>query len=300
MPLERIRIVGTGQAGRAMGRILARAGFALTVSGRTPERERDAVRFIGAGAAGAGPADLVFLAVPDDRIEEAASGLKDVRGAIVAHLSGSLSSEVLAPLRAAGARTGALHPLRSFADPAAAAEAFAGTFCAVEGDAADELEGLVRRIGGVPLRVRPEAKALYHAGAVFASNYLVAILEAALRLFESAGVPRAEALPALVVLSRGTLENVARIGIPAALSGPVERGDAATVRRHAEALRSRAPGLAGIYADLARLTCEVALAKGSIGRKEAGAVNASLGSPESPGVVIVPPERTRSRARRRS
>ncbi|MBI2898826.1 MAG: DUF2520 domain-containing protein [Planctomycetes bacterium] len=298
--MKSVCIIGTGQAARAMGRLLARAGYAIAaVVSRSTDRARDAARFIGVGTPSTrtAAADLVLLAVPDDRIEEVAEGLGDVRGSVVAHLSGARSSEILAAPRARGARTGAIHPLRSFADPAGAAESFPGTFCAVEGEAAAELETVVRAIGGVPLRVRTEGKALYHAGAVFASNYLVAILEAALRLFEAAGVPRTEALPALAVLARGTVENVSRIGIPAALSGPIERGDAATVARHAAAIRERLPALAGLYSDLGRLSCEVALAKGSIGKKEAGALNGAFGSPESPGVVLLRPERTRSRRR---
>jgi predicted short-subunit dehydrogenase-like oxidoreductase (DUF2520 family) len=278
-----VEVVGTGQAGRAMARVLARAGYAVRVVSRSAERAREAAAFAGAGAWGAEPgrADLVLLAVPDARIVEAAAR---ARGGIVAHLSGAVPSAAIGAV--AGARTGALHPLRSFADPAAAADAFAGTWCAVEGEAAEELAAVVRRIGGIPLRVRTDRKASYHAGAVFASNYLVAILEAALRLFEEAGVPRSEALAPILVLARGTIENVSRIGIPAALSGPVERGDAGTVARHVDALRRSSPGLLDAYAALARLACEIAVEKKSIGPAEAGAVNAALGGSSTVGVRL--------------
>ncbi len=262
-----------------MGKLFARAGLAVSVLGRSLVRAQEAARFIGAASVSERVArtDLVLLAVPDDAIAGVVASLSEVEGSLVVHLSGSLSSEVLAPSRKKGARTGALHPLRSFADPGAAAEAFRGTYCAVEGEASEELAELVRAIGGVPLRVRPEGKALYHAGAVFASNYLVASLEAALRLFEAAGISREEAAPALGVLAEGTIRNVSRIGIPAALSGPIERGDVATIRRHAEAMRDRVPALSGLYTELARVTCEVALAKGSIDRDRAGEVLGSLG-----------------------
>ncbi len=204
------------------------------------------------------------------------AGARRVRaGGVVAHTCASLGAEALRPHRPAGT----MHPLRSFGDPARAAELFRGTACAVEGDpgAVEELEGFVRAIGGTPLGVRAGRKALYHAGAVFASNYLVAALEAALRLFEGAGVRRAEALPALRALAEGTLANAASVGIPEALTGPVERGDAGTVKAHAEALAAHAPGLAGAYAELGLLAVEVALEKGSIGAAAAGRLRAALG-----------------------
>src|SRR5439155_16303619 len=130
--------------------------------------------------------------------------------------------------------------------------------------------------GGVPLRVRTDRKALYHAGAVFASNYVVAALASALRLFEKAGVARAEALPALAALAEGTLANARAAGIPAALTGPVERGDAETVARHVEQISRHAPGLADSYAALARVAVELALAKGSVDRAAAARLLAAL------------------------
>lgn len=261
--LKSVCLVGTGQAGRAMGRLLARAGFSIRrVASRSIDRAREAVAFIGSGepAIEAAPADLILLAVPDDRIRVVAEGLHEVDHSVVAHLSGVHSAEVLSGLRPRGARIGALHPLRSFADPARSADSFAGTYCAVDGDAAAELEGVVRAIGGIPLSVRSEEKTRYHAGAVFASNYLVAILEAALRLFEGAGISRAEAAAPLLNLARGTLTNVERVGIPGALTGPIERGDVETVRLHIRSLGELAP----LYRELARVTCGVARGKGTI------------------------------------
>lgn len=285
--MKSVCVVGGGQAGRAIGRLLRDRGYRIErVVCRTVENARKAAEFLGAGepSTRAARADLIVIAVPDGEIANAAAALGDARDSLVFHLSGAVSSEVLRGIP--GARVGSLHPLRSFADPGAAAASFAGTFCAVEGPAADELAALASEIGGVPVRIRPEGKALYHAGAVFASNYLVAVLEGALRLFEAAGIRREEALPAIAGLARGTLENVGRIGIPRALTGPVERGDAETVRRHVAALQAERPDLAGLYASLGRLAVEVALAKGSIGREAAGRLNAAFGTVEGAGVVV--------------
>jgi len=296
LPME-IAIVGAGKTGRTLGRLARLAGYTVgPVVCRTRAHAEEAAAFIGAGRPGTEPegAALTLLAVPDGEIRAAARTLRVPAGAVVAHTCATYGAEALRPHRPAGA----LHPLRSFADPARAAELFPGTACAVDGDpeAAEALERLVRAIGGVPLRVRGDRKALYHAAAVFASNYVVVVLEAALRLFEKAGVGRPEALRALAPLAAGTLANVESVGIPEALTGPVERGDEATVRRHVEALSSEAPELAGTYAALARLAIEVALAKGSIDAGAGGRLSGALGSVESVAVVV---RRRRETSRRR-
>jgi predicted short-subunit dehydrogenase-like oxidoreductase (DUF2520 family) len=200
-------------------------------------------------------------------------------GTVVAHVAGALGSEAAAGAR--GGEPGSLHPLRSFADPERAAATFEGTACAVEGTpvAAEALRELVGRIGGVPLQVDPGGKPLYHAGAVFASNYLVAICHAAERLFEAAGIPRDAGRSALSRLAEGTLQNVMAAGPEAALTGPVERGDDRTVARHLEALRRTRPDLAAPYAVLGRLTLDLARSRGNLSRDAVDRVAAALESP---------------------
>jgi len=127
--------------------------------------------------------------------------------------------------------------------------------------------------------VAPGGKPLYHAGAVFASNYIVALFHAAERLFEAAGVPREAGRAALARLAEGTLENLKAEGPEGALTGPVERGDEGTVARHLEALRRARPELAEAYAALGRIALGVARAKGSVDRVAADRVAAVLGPP---------------------
>jgi len=261
-PVE-LSIIGAGRTGRTLGLLARRAGYAIgPVVCRTAAHARAAAAFIGAGRPGTElrGAELTLVAVPDGEIPNVVRSLRMPRGGVVAHTCASLGADALRPLRPAGA----VHPLRSFADPARAAELFPGTTCAVDGDAAAVkiLDRFVRAIGGSPLRVRTDRKALYHAGAVFASNYVVVVLEAALRLFEQAGVPRRSATPALVRLAEGTLENVKSVGIPAALTGPIERGDVETARRHARALFDA--GLWGANFELGFLAIGMAEEKGSI------------------------------------
>jgi predicted short-subunit dehydrogenase-like oxidoreductase (DUF2520 family) len=260
-----LSIIGAGRTGRTLGLLARRAGYSIgPVVCRRASHAREAAAFIGAGRPGTEPVGsaLTLIAVPDGEIPAVVRSLRMPKGAVAAHTCASLGAEALRPLRPAGA----IHPLRSFADPAKAAELFAGTACAVDGDSAAVriLEAFARAIGGSPLRVRTGRKALYHAGAVFASNYLVAGLDAAIQLFGKAGIPRRTAAAALSRLAEGTLANVASVGIPAALTGPIERGDAETVGRHVEALAAGAPHLWGAYASLGRLTVDVARAKGSL------------------------------------
>jgi predicted short-subunit dehydrogenase-like oxidoreductase (DUF2520 family) len=262
-----LSIVGAGRCGRTLGLLARRAGWRIgAVTCRTASHAREAAAFIGAGRPSRKPegSDVTLIAVPDGEIEGVARALKMPRGGVAVHTCASLGAEALRPLRPAGA----LHPLRSFADPGKAAAAFPGTACAVDGDAAAMkiLGPFVRAIGGTPLRVKAGRKALYHAGAVFASNDVVAALEAALRLFEKAGVKRSAALGALANLCDGTLANVRAVGIPEALTGPIERGDVETVKRHVAAIVERIPRLYGPYAALGGLAMEVAAAKGSLGR----------------------------------
>ena len=281
-----LAIVGAGKTGRALGRLARQAGYAIgPVVCRTRAHAEEAVAFIGAGRPGTSPegAPLTLVAVPDREIPAVARALRAPSGAVVAHTCAAYGADVLRPHRPAGA----LHPLRSFGDPARAAELFRGTFCASDGDpeAVAALEGFARAIGGEPFRVRTDRKALYHAGAVFASNYVVAVLEAAVRLLEGSGVDRATAGRALVALASGTLANVAAVGIPQALTGPIERGDVETVRRHVEALGASAPELARTYGVLGLRAVDVALAKGTIDPSTAERLRAALRAEESKGAA---------------
>lgn len=250
---------------------------------RTMSHARKAVSFIGAGRPTTTPegAALTLICVPDQEIAAVARNLRMPSGGVAAHTCASFDADVLRPLRPAGS----LHPLRSFADPETASAGFAGTACAIDGDAAAAkvLRRLARAIGGAPLRVKRGGKALYHAGAVFASNYVVAVMDAALRLFEEAGIARSAALGPLAILAEGTLANIRAVGIPEALTGPIERGDAATVSRHVSAMtRERMAGVCAAYLSLGMLTGRMAKAKGSLTGRRLREVMDALRSPGEP------------------
>jgi predicted short-subunit dehydrogenase-like oxidoreductase (DUF2520 family) len=129
-----------------------------------------------------------------------------------------------------------------------------------DGDARALAERLVAACEGRVLSIRPGGKALYHAAAVFASNYAVALLSIAGRLMGEAGIAAEDAQPALTALAAGAVENVAALGPAAALTGPVARGDAETVARHLARLSGRDRG---VYCLLALEALELARARGT-------------------------------------
>lgn len=245
MTAPTLNIVGGGHLGRALGRLFAASGVFTVqdVVTRSLASARDAVAFIGAGTAvscfsALRRADVVMLAVSDDQIEAACSALDLDAGTVVFHCSGAKSSNVLAAARIKGAAVASVHPVRSFADPANVAADFNGTFCGIEGDAAAlaVLSPALIGIGARLVPIDPAAKTVYHAASVFASNYLVTVMDAALRAYRAAGIDDATARQLAGPLATETLANVLRLGARPALSGPIARGDMATVARQQEAL----------------------------------------------------------------
>ncbi|HEY0153685.1 MAG TPA: DUF2520 domain-containing protein [Longimicrobium sp.] len=247
MSAERLWIVGAGRLGLALGLALHRSGaFAsLAFSGRRadppphPLFEGDPPPASYRAGLDVPPGVLagIVLAVPDATIPEVAAALAELplpRSVPVLHASGALSVDALAPLAARGHPVGGMHALAAIADPVAGADRLRGATFGVEGegDARALAECIVLACGGRVLVVPSEGKPLYHAAAVFAANYAVVLLGVAERLMAEAGVPPEEARTALAALAGGAMENVAARGPSAALTGPVARGDAETMRLH--------------------------------------------------------------------
>ncbi|MDB5797039.1 MAG: hypothetical protein JWP36_941 [Paucimonas sp.] len=266
-----LTIVGAGHLGRTLGRLWhEKQVFALAdVVTRSQGSADEAVAFIGAGHArftlnGLAPADLVLIATGDDQIGAVCAALAQQglfrAGQIVFHCSGALSSAELAPAAAAGAAVASVHPIRSFAQPAQVLSTFDGTWCGMEGEpeALALLSPAFGAIGARLAQVDARHKTLYHAAAVFASNYLVTLLDASLQAYEGAGVPRQQALQMVQPLVRTTLDNIYRAGPEAALSGPLARGDMQTVARQSEALQAYRADLGKLYDDLAQATADLA------------------------------------------
>jgi predicted short-subunit dehydrogenase-like oxidoreductase (DUF2520 family) len=280
-----VSVVGAGVVGSALARRLRESGHRIDViASRSRASAESAVRFVGGGSVGAvgdaARADVVLVTTPDRVVAEigealaASPGLR--AGAVVVHASGALASDVLAPVRARGARTASMHPLQSFARREEALDRIAGSAFFCEGEALDVALALAADAGGIPIPIRSEGKVLYHAGAALLSNGLVALAAGAVDLFESAGVDRAAALAALVKLAEGTLANLGAVGLPRALTGPVARGDVGIVRAHVSALRERAPDIAALYIAVAERQVDLAIAKGTIDARTAGELRSAL------------------------
>jgi len=284
--VARVGIIGAGRLGSALARALAVVGWPVVAvaSRRAASAQALVARLPAARVATAqevaDSAELVFLTVPDAAIGTIVRAVRWHAGQAVVHTSGAESLAPLAPARAAGALIGALHPLQTFASRAEPAplDLFAGITCALEGDAAllPRLEALVRALGARPLRLPPEARALYHAAAVLAANYVVTLLHLAADLWGAFGVDEREALAALLPLVRRAVDNVAAHGPTAALTGPIARGDAVTVARHLAALATARPTALGPYVALAEATLALAAARGELAAEQVAAMRAAL------------------------
>jgi predicted short-subunit dehydrogenase-like oxidoreductase (DUF2520 family) len=198
--------------------------------------------------------------VPDAEIESAATA---VAGAapLVGHTSGATPLSALAP---AGAAAFGLHPLQTFAPDSSGLSAFAGAGCATAGSTAEALAfaaDLARTLGMTPFEIDDEGRAAYHAAASVASNFLVTLEAAAERIAAGAGLEPAQARQLLVPLLRRTVDNVAELGPERALTGPVARGDEATVAAQRLAVAEVAPDLLDLFDELVRHTRALAGAR---------------------------------------
>lgn len=273
--LPTLNLIGCGRLGKTLGHLVHRQGVLavqdiLTTSVASAEQ---AVAFIGAGQAvdrleALRAADVWLLAVPDTQIAPMAQALAqalaqcqaDWPPALAVHGSGALAAQVLAPLAQRGWATASAHCILSFADPATAVAQFSGVSCALEGDAAalQRLQPWLQALGAQCFAIRAEDKLLYHAAAVFATNFLPVLQATAEALWQRSGVP-AEQLPQLRArLLRLAVDNVLAQGPAGALTGPAARGDWALVQRQGEAVAAWNADAGAAYTALSALAGQLA------------------------------------------
>jgi predicted short-subunit dehydrogenase-like oxidoreductase (DUF2520 family) len=247
--LPRLAIIGAGRVGASLARAASEAGLEARLAGRDDALE--ACR----------SAEGALLCVPDSEIAAAAEAIAAAVPPLrlVGHVSGATGLDALAPCTERGASPFSLHPLQTVPDTESDLR---GAPCAIAGadpDAEALAAALARRLGMRPFAVGEEHRAAYHAAAVIASNFLVALEESAVALLSQAGVEDARELLAPLLLR--TASNWAERG-EAALTGPIARGDAATVARHLEAIDEVAPDLRALYEALAERTAALARREG--------------------------------------
>ena len=287
--MNSINVIGCGKVGKTLSRLWTRHGIfrVQSVLNRSLQSSSQAVEFVGAGRAvddyaRLEPADLVMISTSDEAIETCcrhlcASGVL-TEGVIVFHTSGSLPSSLLEPARSQGALIASLHPVKSFADPATASKTFAGTFCALEGDpqACDVLRDALRPCRATTFPVDPEFKTIYHAATVVTSNYLVALMEVALRCFEKAGIDRQAALDLMQPIATGTAANLFKLGPVRALTGPIARGEPSVVERQSKTLGQWDETIQAIYKTLGQIALDLSAEQGTATPEALAAIKKTL------------------------
>lgn len=264
-----LSIVGAGRVGRALGRRLREVGWKIgaVVTG-SEATARKAVRSIGAGQAHAFltrqvlAAQVILITTRDGSVAEvvgnlARIGAEELRGKVVLHTSGALSSDVLDQVRRCGAAVGSMHPLQTFSG--VGVPPLEGKVFAIEGDTAAvrTARQISRSLGAVPVHIDGAKKPLYHAAGALAAGNVLALMEAATRLMAAAGMKRREAVRSLLLLTRQVLENFERLGPRAAWTGPLSRGDYGIVAAHTAAMKDLPPEFAQAYEAVNRLAAIV-------------------------------------------
>ena len=269
-----IGFIGIGVLGKGLSMCLADRGYRITaahskspssaqwLAGRVP-----GCRIFTSAQELCDATDLVFITTPDAVIGQVAASVTWRLGQGVVHCCGSRSQELLQPAARQGAVTGAFHPYQTFAGLESTediASRLSGVAFAVAGQ--DWLEAFLRKmardLGGHSVSISDADRPLYHASAVLACGYLVALLQATIELWQAMGFSEREAVDALYPISQATLENLARTGADTSLTGPVVRGDIDTLRSHLDALSERLPELVPLYGALTSASLGMAARRG--------------------------------------
>jgi predicted short-subunit dehydrogenase-like oxidoreductase (DUF2520 family) len=284
-PRLRVGIIGAGRVGAVLGAALRRAGHEIIGVSAVSDLSRLRAEALLPGVPirpvpdVAADADLVLIAVPDDVLPGLIAGMVEAgaihAGQFVAHPSGRFGIDVLEPARAVGVLPLAIHPVMTFTGTSVDLSRLADCPFGVTADAAVRpvAEALVVEMGGDPVWVPEETRGLYHAGVAFGANFLMTVVLQSLELLRDAGMTEPERLVA--PLLSASLDNALRYG-DSALTGPVARGDAATVAEHLRRIEAVSPAAAAGYEALARLTADRALAAGLIDLDAAGELLAVL------------------------
>jgi predicted short-subunit dehydrogenase-like oxidoreductase (DUF2520 family) len=264
-----LAIIGGGRVGRALGRRLREHGWKIgAVTARTEASARQATRFIGAGKAYGSlsrqvlVSRVILIATPDDAVAGVAADLariggEELNGKTVLHTSGALDASALDPVKVHGAVTASMHPLQTFSG--VGVPPFDGRVFTIEGApaAVRVARQIARTLGGVPVQIAGDKKALYHAAASMAAGHALALEEAATRLLMSMGMNRREAVRALLPLTRQVLENFERLGPHSAWTGPLSRHDYGIVAAHLAAMQDMPAEFTAAYEALNRLVARV-------------------------------------------
>ena len=277
-PQTAFALIGAGRVGITLGVLLRRAGHVIVgASGRSGSSLERAADYIGCPSSTSfldviEDAEAILIAVPDDSVEPVSSALTEAglkEGTVVLHAAGSIGLGPLRPLEEAGAHILAAHVLQSVPNVDAGIERVPGSWFGVT--CGDDMRGwasdFVEAVGGKVLWVDEDARDLYHAGAVIASNYLTVLGS----LIESTGMEVAPYLP----LMSGSIANIETLGSDAALTGPIVRGDIGTIKRHLSRLGAF-PEVESAYRTLGLVALGIAESRSTITSATASAIRELL------------------------
>ena len=257
-----IAFIGAGRVAGMLARAFADLGYPLpAVASRSPESAQRVASLVSGCSAvspqdAADAAEVVFITTSDGAVADVAASVAWRAGQGVVHCSGAQTCGPLGPARDAGANVGSWHPFQTFGGETTLAGVTFGI--EADGDLLAFLERLASEVGGYPLRVPAEARALYHAASVFSCGYLTTLLGEARTLWTRAGLPPEQAFQAITRIASSTLANIERFGAETALTGPTSRGDAGTVRLHLDSVRNVAPELLPLYREICLRSVELA------------------------------------------
>ncbi|NLN40379.1 MAG: DUF2520 domain-containing protein [Smithella sp.] len=281
-------IIGTGMVGTAIGILLKKAGHLVSALADTsPAHLRRAAARLGKIPTFHDPgkpaayAACLLITTPDDIIAQAcAQAVRgvDMRGKTVFHMSGAGGLDLLESAAQAGAKVACIHPLQSFSTIEGAVQSIPGSYFGVTaGRGAKALaSAVVRDLGGIPLVITSGQKPLYHLAACMASNYLVSLMSLVESAYLRVGFSRKDARRAFLPLVYGSLKNIEAHGCAKALTGPIARSDAGTIRKHMQALAEAPPEIASVYAELGRITVKLAMEKGTLKPDQAKTITGLL------------------------
>jgi predicted short-subunit dehydrogenase-like oxidoreductase (DUF2520 family) len=262
---ETLAIVGAGRVGRALGRRLRELGWKVgAVVTRNETSARRAVRFIGAGTPLVAmsrrilQSTCILIATPDSAVASVAEELsriggEELKGHVILHTSGALDSTVLNSVRKHGAAVGSMHPLQTF--NGVTVPPLEGKVFTIEGDAqaVRKARKIARAVGANPSPIEARNKPLYHAAGSLAAGHALVVVESAIQLMMSIGMKRSEAMRAVLPMTKQVLQNYERLGMKAAWTGPLARGDYEVVAKHLAALQDYSPEYCKAYDALNRL-----------------------------------------------
>jgi predicted short-subunit dehydrogenase-like oxidoreductase (DUF2520 family) len=275
--VEKIAIIGIGRLGKSLARALCEVGFeVLSLTDRTPNKATRCARTCGESTKYypleeiPREVTLIILTVPDGHISEMAKKIATLEiinnKTVIMHTSGSVGAQLLDPLSARTKLLASVHPVQTFSGATDDWKRLFGIYYGLEGNATalTRIKKVFQKLNGHLFKIDAEHKSLYHLGCVFASNYLISVIAAAIKVFEKLGFSEKESIKILEPLIVASADNVRIKGTALSATGPITRGDVGTVAGHLENLKSSSPDLIPSYEALGNILLDLVEKNGNV------------------------------------